>query len=268
MVGVRALLLLASHGSAWARDPGARTVAGSGRSGGAPPRHRALDRGAPGLERRRGRSRHPRERDRPGRLERPVEPAVRVGPGARRRSAGPRGDAAVRRARRSGARPRGQRVVLFARPRRGARPIRSAAHAPRSTRARRARRGRTERRRERGGSRSSISASERAGRTSRSTTSTVTCGARPDGHRGRGGRARRSRCLRVRGDARAGERGRCIESRSRIAWPGSTRDARCSAHSEEATLVDEVRRCIDLAEIDARLDLYTDGWFARAAARP
>ena len=29
------------------------------------------------------------------------------------------------------------------------------------------------------------------------------------------------------------------------------------------TLLDETRRVLDVAEIDARLDLYTDGWFAR-----
>jgi hypothetical protein len=34
------------------------------------------------------------------------------------------------------------------------------------------------------------------------------------------------------------------------------------------TLLDEVRRVLDVAEIDARLDLYTDGWFAGAGAAP
>jgi hypothetical protein len=34
------------------------------------------------------------------------------------------------------------------------------------------------------------------------------------------------------------------------------------------TLVDEVRRALALAEIDARLDLYTDGWFAREGGQP
>lgn len=34
------------------------------------------------------------------------------------------------------------------------------------------------------------------------------------------------------------------------------------------TLLDEARRALDVAEIDARLDLYTDGWFAGAGGAP